>query len=77
MKGNEWKLFVVCDFNNHEVFETLLGYAYIGCLSNGEKNLLNQMIKNMVKPNEILLTIKYQDLANVTTINERQKYHQD
>jgi len=60
-------------------FETLLGHVYVDRLSKEEKTLLDQMIKNIVKPSQFFLTIKDQDQTNVTTIktknNACQKYH--
>ena len=47
---------------------TLLGLSYVGRLSSGEKIMVNQLIKNMVKPGQILLTNKDQDQTNINTI---------
>jgi len=44
--------------HNHKVMATLLGYSYVGRLSSEEKIMVNQSTKNMVKLDQILLTIK-------------------
>jgi len=71
----------MCGVHKNKVSETLLGYVHVGCLSSEEKTMLSQMTKNMVKPSQILLTIKDQDHKNVTTIkivyNERQRYQRE
>ena len=58
-----------------------MGHVYIGHLSSGEETMISQMTKNMVKPDQILFTIKDQDEKNVTTIktvyNERQRYRHE
>jgi len=59
----------------------LLGHSYDSCLSNEEKIMINQLTKNMMKFDQILLTIKDQNQTNVSTIetiyNECQKYRRD
>ena len=48
----------------HKVMATLFGHSNVGCLSSEEKTMVNQLTKNMVKPSQILLTIKDQDQTN-------------
>ena len=63
-----WRVTVKCGFHGHKVMATLLGLSYVGRLSSGEKIMVNQLIKNMVKPGQILLTNKDQDQTNINTI---------
>jgi len=63
------------------VVATLLGHSYVGHLCSEEKNMVNQLTKNIVKLGQILLTTKKQDQKNVSTLkiiyNECQKYRHD
>ncbi|KAJ1393023.1 OTU domain [Sesbania bispinosa] len=68
--GVGWKLNVVCGVHNHEVAESLEGHPYAGRLTVEEKSLLEDMTKNMVKPQSILLTLKDHNVHNVTTIKQ-------
>ena len=76
--GEGWKLKVLCGLHNHERAETLVGHAYPGRLTIEEKSLVEDMTKNMVKPKNILLTLKDHNQGNLTTIkhiyNVRQAY---
>ena len=44
------------------------GHSYAGRLSDGEKTILSDMTKNLVKPRNILLSIKNHDEYNVSTM---------
>ncbi|KAJ1420153.1 protein FAR1-RELATED SEQUENCE 5-like [Sesbania bispinosa] len=68
--GDGWGLNVVCCYHNHDVAENLEGHAYAGRLTTDELSLLNDMTKNMVKPRNILLTLKDHNKDNVTTIKQ-------
>ncbi|KAJ1411502.1 protein FAR-RED ELONGATED HYPOCOTYL 3-like [Sesbania bispinosa] len=68
--GDGWRLNVVCGYHNHEVAENLEGHAYAGRLNFDELSLVNDMTKNMVKPRNILLTLKEHNKDNVTTIKQ-------
>ncbi|KAJ1375375.1 MULE transposase domain [Sesbania bispinosa] len=68
--GDGWRLNVVCGYHNHDVAENLEGHAYAGRLTTNELSLLNDMTKNMVKPRNILLTLKDHNKDNVTTIKQ-------
>ncbi|KAJ1434374.1 MULE transposase domain [Sesbania bispinosa] len=52
------------------VTENLEGHAYASRLTTDELSLLNDMTKNMVKPRNILLTLKDHNKDNVTTIKQ-------
>ena len=54
--------------HNHHVVETLVGYSYVGRLTRDKKIMLNDTTKSMVKPKNILLTLKEHNDKNVTTI---------
>ncbi|KAJ1409126.1 MULE transposase domain [Sesbania bispinosa] len=52
------------------VTENLVGHAHVGRLNADELSLLNDMTKTMVKPRNILLTLKDHNKDNVTTIKQ-------
>ncbi|XP_028077088.1 uncharacterized protein LOC114279098 [Camellia sinensis] len=57
---DERTLTVVCGLHNR--------HSYAGRLSNDEKALLMDMSKSMVRPKEILVTLKQRDALNVSTL---------
>ncbi|XP_028062629.1 uncharacterized protein LOC114265960 [Camellia sinensis] len=65
---DEWTLTVVCGLHNHPPAEHLEGHSYAGRLSKDEKALLMDMSKSMVRPKEILVTLKQRDALNVSTL---------
>ncbi|VVA40208.1 PREDICTED: FAR1-RELATED SEQUENCE, partial [Prunus dulcis] len=66
--GDEWKVGVACGVHNHHYAEYHEGHSYAGQLSKEENNLLVDMSKSLVRPKDILYTIKRRDGKNVTTI---------
>ncbi|CAL5326713.1 unnamed protein product [Camellia sinensis] len=65
---DEWTLTVVCGLHNHPPAEHLEGHSYAGRLSKDEKALLMDMSTSMVRPKEILVTLKQRDALNVSTL---------
>ncbi|XP_004500027.1 uncharacterized protein [Cicer arietinum] len=76
--GDGWYLHVICGVHNHELAKKLTGHAFLGRLSQEEKVVLGDMTKNMIKPRNILMTIKDHNVTSLTTIkqvyNARQAY---
>ena len=76
--NDDWSVNVVCGFHNHQAAKQLEGHSYAGRLSDGEKTILSDMTKNLVKPRNILLSIKNHDEYNVSTMktiyNARHKH---
>ncbi|XP_057441555.1 indole-3-acetaldehyde oxidase-like isoform X2 [Lotus japonicus] len=70
VKGGGWKVRVTCGFHNHERAETLEGHTYVGRLTPNEKSLVEDMTNSMVKPKDILQTLKERDPSNFTTIKQ-------
>ena len=70
-------LMVVCEVHNHPTVEHLKGHLYAGRLSKQEISLLVDMSKSLVRPKDILSTLKQRDALNVTTMktvyNARQR----
>ena len=61
---------LICGYHNHDLAETLVGHPYAGRLSVEEKAMVEDMIKNLAKPRNILLTMKERNEKNVTTIKQ-------
>ncbi|XP_008229080.1 PREDICTED: uncharacterized protein LOC103328466 [Prunus mume] len=66
--GDDRKLEVVCGVHNHPISEYLQGHSFVGQLSEEENALLVDMSKSLVKPRDILVTLKYRDAMNVSTM---------
>ena len=70
---------LMCGIHNHELAKSLVGHSYIGQLTNDEKTIIVDMTKLMVKPRNILLTLKEHNVNSCTTIkqiyNARSAYH--
>lgn len=77
-KDDEWCVRVVSGLHNHLPIKQLEGHSYAGRLSDQEKTIVSNMTKGMVKPKEILMTIKQRDEKNETTMksiyNARHRY---
>ena len=49
---------MLCGFHNHDVAKTLVIHPYVDQLTTNEKTMFVDMTKSMVKPKNILLTLK-------------------
>ncbi|KAJ4715731.1 MYB transcription factor [Melia azedarach] len=65
---DNWMLEVVCGVHNHAVTDPFEGRSYAGRLSKEETSLVKDMSKDMVRPRDILVTLKNKDVKNVSTI---------
>ena len=76
--NDDWSLKVICAIHNHPAADTLEGHAYAGRLSVEENLLLVDMSKSLVRPKNILTTLKQRDPQNVTIMktiyNTRHRY---
>jgi len=68
-----WVLKVICGTHNYTLFETLVDHPYVGRLKPDEHVLLVDMTKSQVRATNILLTLKENNLDNVTI--SRQLYN--
>lgn len=75
---DEWMLEVICGLHNHPASQHLEGHSYAGRLSAQETDTLVDLSKSMIKPKEILVTLKRQNALNVSTMktiyNARQRH---
>jgi len=56
--------------HNHELAKSLVGHPYVGQLTKDEKIIVVDITKSMVKPRNILLTLKEHDVNSYTTIKQ-------
>jgi len=59
---------LMCESHNHELVSSWIGHTYAGWLTKDEKIIIVDMTKAMVKPRNILLTLKEYDANSYTTI---------
>ena len=64
--GQGWMVKLMCGSHNHEMAKSLVGYLYVGRLINKEKTIIVDMTKSMVKPRNILLTLKEHNANSCT-----------
>ena len=65
---DDWMLEVACGVHNHSAAEYLEGHSFAGRLTEEETKLLVDMSKSMVRPKDILVTLKQRNEVNVTTM---------
>ncbi|KAH1227693.1 hypothetical protein GmHk_10G027866 [Glycine max] len=66
--GQGWMVKLVCEIHNHELAKSLVRYPYTGRLTKDGKTIIAYMTKSMVKPRNILLTLKEHNTNSCTTI---------
>ena len=66
--GEGWMVKLICGIHNHELAKSLVGHPYAGRLTKEEKKIIADMTKSMVKPKNILLTLKEHNVNSCTTI---------
>jgi len=71
VRGGEGRMVkLICGMHNHELVKTLIGHPYARQLTKDEKNIIEDMTKSMVKPRNILLTLKEHNANSCTTIKQ-------
>ncbi|KAH1205885.1 Protein FAR1-RELATED SEQUENCE 6 [Glycine max] len=68
--GEGWMVKLICGIHNHELAKSLVGHPYAGRLTKEEKKIIADMTKSMVKPKNILLTLKEHNADSYTTIKQ-------
>ncbi|KAL5127382.1 putative protein FAR1-RELATED SEQUENCE 10 [Glycine soja] len=61
---------LICGIHNHELAKSLVGHPYAERLTKEEKKIIADMTKSMVKPKNILLTLKEHNADSCTTIKQ-------
>ncbi|XP_034205503.1 uncharacterized protein LOC117619614 [Prunus dulcis] len=65
---DDWNLEVVCGVHNHPISKYLQGHSFVRRLSEEENAMLMDMYKSLVKPKDILVTLKDRNAMNVSTM---------
>jgi len=77
--GEGWMMKLICGNHNHALAKSLVGHSYVGRLTKDEKTIIGDMTKSIVKPKNILLTLKEHNATSCTTMkqvyNARYAYH--
>ncbi|KAL5179249.1 Protein FAR1-RELATED SEQUENCE 5 [Glycine soja] len=68
--GEGWVVKLICGVHNHELAKSLVGHPYAGRLTKAEKTLIADMTKSMVKPRNIMLTLKEHNANSCMTIKQ-------
>ena len=68
--GQGWMVKLMCGSHNHELVKSLVGHSYVGRLIKDEKTIIVDMTKSMVKPRNILLTLKEHNVNSCITIKQ-------
>lgn len=61
---------LICRTHNHTLAKSLNGFPYHGRLIEEEKIVLGDMTKFIIKPKNIIFTLKEHNDNNCTTINQ-------
>jgi len=61
---------LICGVHNHKMAKSFVGHSYTGRLTKDEKIVVADMMKFMVKPRNILLTLKEHNDNSYTTIKQ-------
>ena len=68
--GEWWMVKLICETHNHTLTKSLSGHPYVGRLTKDEKIILGDMTKSMVKPKNILFTLKEYNANNCTIMRQ-------
>ncbi|KAH1206075.1 hypothetical protein GmHk_16G046624 [Glycine max] len=68
--GEGWMVKLICENHNHELAKSLVGHPYAGQLTKDGKKIITEITKFMVKPKNILLTLKERNVNSCTTIKQ-------
>ncbi|XP_028067938.1 uncharacterized protein LOC114270615 [Camellia sinensis] len=75
MADDDWMVDVACGMHNHAPAKHFEGHSFARRLSKEETSLLVDMSKSMVRPKQILVTLKRKDALNVTTMKTIYNVH--
>jgi len=68
--GKGWMVKLMYGIHNHELAKSLVGHPYAERLTKDEKTIIVDITKSMVKPRNILLTLKEHNANSCTTIKQ-------
>ena len=61
---------LICGSHNHALAKLLVGHPYVDQLTKDENIIIGDMTKSMVKPKNILLTLKEHNANSYTKIKQ-------
>ena len=61
---------LILETHNHSLTKLFVGHPYASRLTEDEKIIIGDTTKSMVKPNNILLTLKEQNANSCTTMKQ-------
>ena len=61
---------LICGSHNHALAKSFVGHLYVTPVNEDEKIIIGDMTKSMVKPKNILLTLKEHNVNNCTTTKQ-------
>ena len=70
LEGEGWMVKLTRESHNDELAKSLVGHPYVGRLTKDEKIIICDMTKSMVKPKNIILTLKEHNANNCTTMKQ-------
>ena len=68
--GEWWIVKLICVSHNHTLTKSLVGHPYVDQLTKDDKTIIGDMTKSMVKPKNILLTLKEHNGTSYTTMKQ-------
>jgi len=68
--GEGWMMKLIYGTHNDEMTKSFVGHPYSGRLTKDEKIVVADMKKSMVKPRNIILTLKEHNVSSYTTIKQ-------
>ena len=70
VEGQVWMVKLMYGSHNHEMANSFVEHPYVGRLTKDEKIIIDDMTKSIVKPKNILLTLKKHNVNSYTTIKQ-------
>ena len=61
---------LICGTHNHALTKSFIGHPYVGRLTKDEKIIIGDTTKSMIKPKNILLSLKEYNANNYTTMKQ-------
>ena len=61
---------LICGSHNYALTKSLVGHPYVDRLNKDEKIIIGDMTKSMIKPINILLTLKEHNASSYTTMKQ-------
>ena len=58
VRGEQWMVKLICESHNHALVKSLVEHLYASRLTKDMKIIIGDMTKSMIKPRNILLTLK-------------------